>query len=167
MKLFRTMSASDSESNMSGADVTITAVHPSPFRDPTTGDEFDRQEISFVPPESRHIQAFLDSQRSPTTPVSSRLMQKCLNSASLPHPPSLRQRDPGRSSISGEPLLLPRLQDPSAGKQETRLPAHPVLIGWKWVVLWMLCLRRILLMNRKPSELTACTLNLLAQLILR
>ena len=65
------MSASDSESNMSGADVTITAVHPSPFRDPTTGDEFDGQEISFEPPESRDIQAFLDSQRSPTTPVSS------------------------------------------------------------------------------------------------
>ena len=55
------MSASDSESNMSGADVTITAVHPSPFRDPTTGDEFDGQEISFVP----------HSQRSPATPVSS------------------------------------------------------------------------------------------------
>ena len=46
---------------MSGADVTITAVHPSPFRDPTTGDEFDGQEISFVP----------HSQRSPATPVSS------------------------------------------------------------------------------------------------
>ena len=55
------MPASDSESNMSGADVTITAVHPSPFRDPTTGDEFDGQEISFVP----------HSQRSPATPVSS------------------------------------------------------------------------------------------------
>eukprot|EP00439_Symbiodinium_sp_Y106_P082856 s1490_g22.t1 len=65
------MSASDSASNMSGADVTITAVHPSPFRGPTTGGEFDGQEISFEPPESRDIQAFLDSQRSPTTPVSS------------------------------------------------------------------------------------------------
>ena len=96
-----------------------------------------------------------------------RLMQKCLNSASLPRPPSPRQRDPGRSSISGESLRLPRPQDPSAGKQETRLPEHPVLIGWKWAVLWMLCLRRILLMSRKPSELTACSLNLLAQLILR
>ena len=31
----------------------------------------DGQEISFVPPESRDIQAFLDPQRSPTTPVSS------------------------------------------------------------------------------------------------
>ena len=41
--------------------MTITAVHPSPFRDPTTGDEFDGQEISFVP----------HSQRSPATPVSS------------------------------------------------------------------------------------------------
>ena len=51
--------------------MTITAVHPSPFRDPTTGDEFDGQEISFVLPESRDIQAFLDSQRAPTTPVSS------------------------------------------------------------------------------------------------
>ena len=166
MKLFRTMSASDSESNMSGADVTITAVHPSPFRDPTTGDEFDGQEISFEPPESRDIQAFLDSQRSPPLLFRVRLTQKCLNSASLPHPPSPRQRDPGRS-ISGESLRLPRLQDPSAGKQETRLPEHPVLIGWKWAVLWMLCLRRILLTNRKTSELTACILNLLAQHILR
>ena len=68
------MAASDSESSLSGADVTITAVHPSPFRDPTTGDEFDGQGISFKSfeaPESRDIQAFLDSQRSPTTPVSS------------------------------------------------------------------------------------------------
>ena len=48
-KFFRTMSASDSESNMSGADITITAVHPSPFRGPITGDEFDGQEISFEP----------------------------------------------------------------------------------------------------------------------
>ena len=64
------MAASDSESGMSGADVTITAVHPSPFRDPTTGDEFDGQETSFEAPESRDIQAFLDSQRTPTTPVS-------------------------------------------------------------------------------------------------
>ena len=94
-------------------------------------------------------------------------MQKCLNSASLPHPPSPRQRDPGRNGISGESLRLPRLQDPSAGKQETRLPEHPVLIGWKWAVLWMLCLRRILLMNMKTSQLTACARNLLAQLILR
>ena len=52
-------------------DVTITAVHPSPFRDPATGDEFDGQEISFELPESRDVQAFLDSQRTPTTPVSS------------------------------------------------------------------------------------------------
>eukprot|EP00439_Symbiodinium_sp_Y106_P057252 s1078_g8.t1 len=68
------MAASDSESSMSGVDVTITAVHPSPFRDirdPAAGDEFDGQEISFEPPESRDIQAFLDSQLSPTTPVSS------------------------------------------------------------------------------------------------
>ena len=64
------MAASDSESSLSGADVTITAVHPSPFRDPTTDDEFDGQEISFEAPESRDIQAFLDSQRTPTTPVS-------------------------------------------------------------------------------------------------
>eukprot|EP00439_Symbiodinium_sp_Y106_P044538 s4698_g5.t1 len=56
LELACNMAASDSESNMSGVDVTITAVHPSPFRDPTTGDEFDGQEI----PESRDIQAFLD-----------------------------------------------------------------------------------------------------------
>ena len=56
---------------MSGVDVTITAVHPSPFRDPTTtGDEFDGQEISFEAPESRDVQVFLDSERMPTTPVS-------------------------------------------------------------------------------------------------
>ena len=71
LELACNMAASDSESNMSGVDVTITAVHPSPFRDPTTGDEFDGQEISFEAPESRDIQAFLDLQRSPTTPVSS------------------------------------------------------------------------------------------------
>ena len=56
LELACNMAASDSESNMSGVDVTITAAHPSPFRDPTTGDEFDGQEI----PESRDIQAFLD-----------------------------------------------------------------------------------------------------------
>ena len=56
---------------MSGVDVIITAVHPSPFGDPTTGDEFDGQEIPFEAPESRDIQVFLDSQRTPTTPVSS------------------------------------------------------------------------------------------------
>ena len=43
LELACNMAASDSESNMSGVDVTITAVHPSPFRDPTTGDEFDGQ----------------------------------------------------------------------------------------------------------------------------
>ena len=138
---------------MSGVDVTITAVHPSPFRDPTTGDEFDGQEISFVPPESRIFKRSCIRSARPRLLFRVRLMQKCLKSASLPRPPGPRQRDPGRSSISGESLRLPRLQDPSTGKQETRLPEHPVLIGWKWVVLWMLCLRRILLMNRKPSEL--------------
>ena len=51
--------------------MTIIAVHPSLFREPTTGDEFDGQEISFEAPESRDIQAFLDWQRSLTTPVSS------------------------------------------------------------------------------------------------
>ena len=56
---------------MSGIDIIITAVHPSPFRDPTIGDEFDGQEISFEASESRDIQAFLDSQRTPATPISS------------------------------------------------------------------------------------------------
>ena len=65
------MAASDSESSMSGIDIIITAVHPSPFRDPTIGDEFDGQEISFEASESRDIQAFLDSQRTPATPISS------------------------------------------------------------------------------------------------
>ena len=65
------MAASDSESNVSGVDVTATGVHLSPFKDPNLDDEFDGQEISLEAPESRDIQAFLDSQRSPTTPVSS------------------------------------------------------------------------------------------------
>ena len=65
------MTASDSETSVPGVDVTVTAVHPSPFRDPTTGDEFDGQEISFEAPESRDVQVFLESQRTPTTPVSS------------------------------------------------------------------------------------------------
>ena len=65
------MAASDSETSVSGVDVTVTAVHPTPFRDPTTGDEFDGQEISFEAPESRDVQVFLESQRTPTTPVSS------------------------------------------------------------------------------------------------
>ena len=55
-------------------DVTATGVHLSPFRDPTQGplgDEFDGQEIPFEAPESRDVQVFLESQRTPTTPVSS------------------------------------------------------------------------------------------------
>ena len=71
LELVCSMAASDSESSMSGVDVTITAVHPSPFREPAAGDEFDGQEVSFEPPESKDIHAFLDSQRSPATPVSS------------------------------------------------------------------------------------------------
>ena len=71
VELNRSMAASDSESNVSGVDVTATGVHLSPFRDLNLGDEFDGLEISFEAPESRDIQAFLDSQRSPTTPVSS------------------------------------------------------------------------------------------------
>ena len=46
---------------ISGVDTTMTAVHPSPFRDWTTGDEIDGQVISFEPPESRDIQIFFDS----------------------------------------------------------------------------------------------------------
>ena len=65
------LAASDSESSVSGVDVAVTAVHPSPFRDPTTGHEFDGREIFFEAPESIDVQAFLASQRTPTTPVAS------------------------------------------------------------------------------------------------
>ena len=40
LELACNMAASDSESNISGVDETIIVVHPSPFRDPTTGDEY-------------------------------------------------------------------------------------------------------------------------------
>ena len=60
--------ASDSESSVSGVDVTATGVHLSPFRDPNLGDEFGGQEISFEAPESRDVQVLPDSQRTPTTP---------------------------------------------------------------------------------------------------
>ena len=64
------MTASDSETSVPGVDVTVTAVHPSPFRDPTTGDEIDGQEIPFEAPEGRDVQVVLDPQRTLTTPVS-------------------------------------------------------------------------------------------------
>ena len=41
VELSRSMAASDSESTVSGVDVTATGVHPSPFRDSNLGDEFD------------------------------------------------------------------------------------------------------------------------------
>ena len=53
------MAASDSDSSLSGVDVTAAAVHFSPFRDPNIRDEFDGQEIPFEAPESRDIQVFL------------------------------------------------------------------------------------------------------------
>ena len=61
IELNHSIVASDSESSVSGVDVTATGVHLSPFRDPNLDDEFDGQEISFEVPESRDIQAFLDS----------------------------------------------------------------------------------------------------------
>ena len=138
LELACNMAASDSESSMSGVDVTITAVHPSPFRDPTTGDEFDGQEISFEAPESRDIQAFLDSQRSPTTPGSSssdaEVPEFTLPASSTdfqnPIPAKKRQQ---LSSAEYHPHL--RHQVPSAVKQGTRHPEAPVLTGWKWAVL--------------------------------
>ena len=153
-KFFRTMSASDSESNMSGADITITTVHPSPFRGPITGDEFDGQEISFEPSgEQGHsgvpgFVAFADH--------SYFKLVRC-----------------GSSRIQFASLVY-RLSGSETGEETSTTPSStyiypeaPVLIGWKGAVLWMLCLHKILLTNRKISEFSACILNLLAQHILR
>ena len=115
------MAASDSESSLSGADVTIIAVHPSLFREPTTGDEFDGQEISFEAPESRDIQAFLDWQRSLTTPVSS---------SSDAEVPEITL--PASSTDFQDPR-------PARKRQQRRVPPvskAPGSTGWKWAVLW-------------------------------
>ena len=128
------MAASDSESSMSGIDIIITAVHPSPFRDPTIGDEFDGQEISFEASESRDIQAFLDSQRTPATPISSS------SDAEVPeiHQPvssaDIQEDRPKKKRHQKKILPLPRHQDPLVGKQGTTLPEDPVLTGWNWTV---------------------------------
>ena len=41
IELNHSMAASDSESSVSGVDVTATDVHLSPFRDPNLDDEID------------------------------------------------------------------------------------------------------------------------------
>ena len=52
------VSASDSESSVSGVDVTITQVHLSPFRGSTAEDEFAGQEIPHETPASRAFSVF-------------------------------------------------------------------------------------------------------------
>ena len=70
LELACNMAASDSESSMSGVDVTITAVHPSP-RDPTTGDEFDGQEWRLLSLSAELLSSLLAL--SPLFPPSGRL----------------------------------------------------------------------------------------------
>ena len=77
-----------SESNMSGVDVTITAVHPSPLRDSTTGDEFDGQEWRLLSQPSYCLLFSL-------SPPSSLLLVVCQPSYRLLLPPS-----PGSSSTT-------------------------------------------------------------------
>ena len=54
-------------------------------------------------------------------------MRKYLRSVNRLHPPNFRRADPRRSGISGKFLRLLRHQDPSVGRQVTRLPDHPAL----------------------------------------
>ena len=66
-ELLRSVAASDSESSVSGVDVFAADVHPSPFR---TKKPMSLQVTTSRMTQGRDIQVFLDSQRSPTTPVS-------------------------------------------------------------------------------------------------
>ena len=146
------MSASDSESNMSGADVTITAVHPSPFRDPTTGDE--------------GIQAFLDSQRSPTTPVSSSSdaeMPELGQPAASTEPQAERSR-----KKQHQRRVPPATKAPgSIGRQARDKTSRTSSVDRMEMGGALDAVLAQDLMKKKTSERTACTLNLLAQLILR
>ena len=90
LELACNMAASDSESSMSGVDVTITAVRPSPFRDPTTGDEFDGQEWRLLSLSAELLFSLLAL--SPLFPPSGRLSAE-LSSSSLACSPFLFDDD--------------------------------------------------------------------------
>ena len=134
-----------SDSDVSGVDVTATAVHDSPFEESPSMqvDDFTGVDIPFDPQESRDVQGYLESwNRSPTTrspvPRTRKSRMSILRFRATPHIWAHRRRS--NLAISLRQRL--RHQAPSGDR-----PDKPRLLQWIgciWAVHWKLCLHRMM-----------------------
>ena len=136
-----------SDSDVSGVDVTATAVHDCPFEDSPSMqvDDFTGVDIPFDSQESRDVQGYLESlNRSPTTPISSSSDAEVVDvdtkvPSRSPHMgPQKKKKQPRRQP----PTATIRHQVPSGDK-----PDKPRLLQWTgyiWAVHCKLCLHRMM-----------------------